>query len=240
MENILMGYLDKRLKKDNYLEKKGIKTAGPVVTISREVGCNGLMLAKLIASRLNERKLIRDWRVLSKEIFRKSAVKLGMLPEHVQRVFKQSDKYTFDEILKAFNNKNYKSEQKIINTLIDVVRSFAIDGYSIIVGRAGHIIANDINNALHIRLTAPLEYRIKTIQVNNNLTRNEALHFIQRVENERTLFRKVICANNLHEELFDLTLNRASYTDAEILDIIEYVMDKKCVLEKAKAKIQYY
>lgn len=235
-----MGYLDKRLKKDDYLEKKGIETAGPVVTISREVGCNGLMLAKLIASRLNKRKLIRDWRVLSKEIFSQSAAELNMLPEHVQRVFKQSDKYIFDEILKAFNNRNYKSEQKIKNTLIDVVRSFAIDGYSIIVGRAGHIIANDIKNSLHIRLIAPLEYRINTIQVNNNLNRDEALHFVQQVENERALFRKAIRVKNLHEELFDLILNRASYTDDEIIDIIEYVMDKKCILEKAKAKFQYY
>ena len=163
-----------------------------------------------------------------------------MQTEHVKRVFKQTDKYTFDEILKAFSNKNYKSEQKIINTLLEVVHSFAIDGYSIIVGRAGHVIASDIKNALHVRLTAPLEYRIKTIQINNDLNREEAILFIKRVEKERVAFRKAIRIDNLREDLFDLTLNRASFTNEEIVDIIEFTLDKKCVMENAKAKIQYY
>jgi cytidylate kinase len=240
MGNILKGYLDERLKKESSPKKKGRETAGPVITISREVGCNGLILAKLITNQLNKRKLVNDWQVLSKEIFYKSAVELNMQTEHVKRVFKQTDKYTFDEILKAFSNKSYKSEQKIINTLLEVVRSFAIEGYSIIVGRAGHVIASDIKNALHVRLTAPLEYRIETIQVNNELNREEAISFIKRVEKERIAFRKPIRIDNLREDLFDLTLNRASFTNEEIVDIIEFTLDKKCVMENGRAKVQYY
>jgi len=234
MGKVLMNYLGKRLKDENYSKKKTIETAGPVITISREVGCNGLKLANLIANRLNKRKTKDDWRVLSKEIFNQSAVELNMQTEHVKRVFKQTDKYTFDEILKAFNNKNYKSEQKIINTLIEVVRTFAIDGYSIIVGRAGHEIANDIKNALHIRLIAPLEYRVNTIQINNELNREKAIQFIKKVEDERILFRKTINVHHIREDLFDLTLNRAAFTNDEIVDIIEFTLDKKCVLGKAK------
>lgn len=240
MSNTLMRYLNKRLKKENPFEKDDWIAAGPVITISREVGCKGLKLANLIAKQLNKRKFLSDWKVLSKEIFYQSAVELNMQPEHVQRVFKQSDKYTFEEILKAFSNKNYKSEQRIINTLLDVVRSFAIDGYSIIVGRAGHIITSDIKNAFHIRLIAPLDYRIKTIQFNHSLSQEEAILFIDRVEKERIAFRKAIHEENLHEELFDLTLNLASFSNDEIVDIIEFAIDKKGVLKNEKIKVQYY
>lgn len=230
MSNVLMGYLNRRLKEDTALEKGNSLIAGPVITISREVGCNGLKLAKLIAIRLNKRRQKHNWQVLSKEIFHKSATELNMKSEDVRRVFKKSEKYVFDEVLKAFSNKNYKSEQKIIKTVIKVVRSSAIDGYSIIVGRAGHIIASDIKNAIHFRLIAPLDYRVKTIQENNDLNREESIQFIKKVEKERIAFRKVIHDDNLHEELFDFTINRASFSNDDIVDIIEFTMDKKGIM----------
>lgn len=240
MGNALMGYLNKRLKEEQTLSKDSWATAGPVITISREVGCNGLKLAKLIADQLNKRKLMTNWRVLSKEIFHQSAIELNMQPDHVRRVFKQSDKYVFDEILKAFSNKNFKSERKIIKTVIDAVRDMAIDGHSIIVGRAGHIIAREITNALHIRLTAPIEYRIKTIQVNNGLNHEEALRFINKVEKERIAFRKAIKEENLREELFDITLNRATFSDEAMVDVIEFALEKRGMLKNSNANVQFY
>jgi cytidylate kinase len=160
--------------------------------------------------------------------------------ERVQRVFKQSDKYTFEEILKAFSNKNYKSEKKIINTVTDVVRSFAIEGHTIIVGRAGHIIANDIKNALHIRLNAPLNFRIEEIQRKDDLSREEAFASIEKIEKERISFRSAIREEKLHEELYDLIINRESFSENEIVDIVELAMEKKGILERVKAKVQYY
>ncbi len=232
MSNVLMGYLNRRLKEDNSFEKGNSITAGPVITISREVGCNGLKLAKLIAARLNSPKQKHDWQVLSKEIFHQSATELNMESKDVRRVFKQSEKYAFDEILKAFSNKNFKSEQKIIKTVIKVVHSSAINGYSIIVGRAGHIIARDIENAIHIRLIAPLDYRVQTIQENNGLNREESIQFIKKVEKERIAFRKAIYDKNLHEELFDFTINRASFSNEDIVDIVEFAMVQKGILKK--------
>jgi cytidylate kinase len=240
MSNALSSYLNKRMKEENSFEKGKWQSAGPVITISREVGCTGLKLARTIANRLNNRKFLSEWRVLSKEIFKQSAEELNMHPEHVRQVFKKSDKYVFDEVIKAFNNKSYKSEQKIVNTVIDAVRSFAIEGYSIIVGRAGHIIANDLKNAFHVRLTAPLEYRIKAIQVNDDLNREEALQFINKVEKERIAFRKAIKKEKLHEELFDITINRATFSDENIVDIIELAMERKGILEDARSKVQFY
>lgn len=240
MSNVLSSYLNKRLKKDNSFEKDGWGSAGPVITISREVGCNGIPLANLLAEKLNEKKRSNLWKVLSKEVFHQSAQELNMEPETVKKVFKQSDRYIFDEILKAFNSKSYKSERKIVNTVTDVVRSFAIDGFCIIVGRASHIIASDIKNALHIRLTAPLDFRIKNIQINNGLNREEAQQFIQKVEKERIAFRKTIKHENLREELFDVTLNRASYSNEKLIEIIELAFDKKEMMEDSNARLQFY
>ena len=223
MGNALMTYLNKRLAEENLFEKHG-KMPGPVITISREVGCNGLDLAQKIAKRLNQQNLKSDWKVLSKEIFYESARELNLNPEKVRKIFKQTDKYAFDEILNAFNNRSFKSERKIIKSVIDVIRTLAFDGFCIIVGRAGHVIAKDIKNALHLRLIAPLEYRVKVIMENKNLNRQEALVFIQKVEQERIAFRKAISEDNPGMDYFDLYINRASFNDEDVVNIIEFAI----------------
>lgn len=235
-----MNYLNRRMKEENPLESSNLGQAGPVITISREVGCNGLVLARMIAERLNKKLTKGAWNVLSKEIFHESAKELDLDPEKVRQTFKKTDRYTFDEILKAFRDKRYKSEERIIKTVREVVRTLAVDGYCIIVGRASHIIASDIKNALHIRLTAPLGYRINTIMTNNKLNRNEAIAFIEKVEKERIAFRKALKENSLREEFFDITINRGSFSNEQAADLIEFAVEKKGILINHKPKIEFY
>jgi len=239
MENVLATYLNKRLSDEKFLGKTETKT-GPVITISREVGCNGLKLADKLASRLNNRRLQNKWRVLSKEVFLESARELDLHPEKVRQIFKRTDKYTFEEILNAFNNKRFKSERIIVKTVINIIRSFAENGFCIIVGRAGHIIAKDISNALHIRLYAPLDYRIHNIMENNQFSKEEAAVFIEKVEKERIAFRKAIREENLRDEYFDLYINRASFEPDATIDLIEQAMDKKQVLKGFSFHMDYF
>lgn len=239
MGNSLLIYLNKRISENTSL-KKNLDVAGPVITISREVGCNGLKLARLLSARLNTYKPNAEWRVLSKEVFLESARELNMEPEKIQKTFKHSNKYTFEEILKAFNDKSYKSERKIVKTVVDVIYSLAIDGYCIIVGRAGHIIAKNIKNALHLRLVAPLDYRINTIMHNNQLNRTEAIDFINKVEKERMIFRTMISDENINSDLFDLCVNRAMFSDEEVVDIIEYAVNKKKIIQPRKNHVDLF
>ena len=225
MSNALLEYLNHRLGEQRATVNRK-KIPGPVITISREVGCNGVKLAEKITDSLNHRNFDFTWKVLSKEVFFHSAKELDMDPEEVKRVFK-FDSYMFNDILNAFGTKKFKSEKKVIKTVIEVIHSFAEDGFCIIVGRAAHIIAQDIKNSLHLRLVAPLEYRIKTIMTNNYLNREEAIEFINKVEKERAAFRRAIKKEALEADCFDLCLNRASFQDKEAVEMIELAAEKK-------------
>ncbi len=238
MSNALMEYLTKRMGEKKVFNT-GNSTPGPLITISREVGCNGNKLAHKITQRLNKKHLGPDWKVLSKEVFYESARELGMEPEKVERVFR-SDSYTFNDILNAFGTKKFKSERKVIKTVNEVIRSFAEEGFCIIVGRAGHIIAHDIHNSLHIRLLAPIEYRIKTIIENNHLNREEAFEFIIKVEKERQAFRKAIRKELPENDIFDLCINRASFQDEEAIDLIELAAEKKNIFKDYGKHIDFY
>jgi len=241
MGNSLLHYLNERMHEEKaYGTAKKSGLAGPVITISREVGCNGLVVARMLAAELNKQRKSEDWKVLSKEIFYKSAQELHLEPEKIQKMFKQTDTSTFDHILKAFGDKHYKSEAKITNTVREVIYSLATSGFNIIVGRASHIIAKDIKNSLHLRLVAPLDYRINTIMENNKLNHEEAHAFIKKVEQERITFRKVLRAESELEVPFDLTINRASFTDQQAIDLIMKAIELKQILADYKTQVQYY
>lgn len=227
----MINYLNKRFEEEKESITRISQSPGPVITISREVGCNGLKLAKLLITKLNSEKPETDWRVVSKEILVASANELNMDIEDVRKTVKQSEKYTFSEILKAFNDKNFKSEKKITKTIIDTILKFATEGYYVIVGRDGHMITKDIEKSLHIRFVAPPDYRVKNIMINNNLSRLKAIEFINRVENERQAFRDSIRPKYMKEELFDITINLEAFSDDEVLDIIRCSIERKKLLK---------
>ena len=225
MSNSLLQYLNNRLGDQRHIKKQS-KAPGPLITISREVGCNGVQLANKLAESLNRQKMEFPWKVLSKEVFYQSARELNLEPEQVKRVFKFDNK-SFNEILNAFGTKKFKSDKKGIKTVIEVIRSFAEDGYCIIVGRAAHIIAHDIKNSVHVRFVAPLEYRIKTIMAKNHLNREEAIDFIKKVDKERALFRIAIRKESLEADCFDLCINRSTFQDEETIELIKLAAQKK-------------
>ena len=240
MGNTLLSYLNKRVGQVDQTGRDS-KQPGPVVTISREVGCCGIELANALRDKLHQAHHQDNWKVLSKEIFQVSAHELDLEPEKVAKIFKQFDRNAFDDILYTFREKRSISEKKVRNTVIEVIRSFAEDGHCIIVGRAGNVITAGIEKSLHIRLVAPPEFKIRTIMRKNQLGYNEAIKFIAEEEKDRQAYRKALTDKHTDlPEIFDLTFNRAQFDTDIIVDFILYVMDKKGMLRDQANKIGYF
>jgi len=241
MENKLITYLDKRLRKEAPTDTL-LNPPGPVITISREVGCNGIKLAQALALHLNQQDPLHKWKVISKEVLFECAKELHLEPDRVNKLLKQSERYTLDEILNTFSYKQFVSDRKIINTVVDVIHSFAVDGFCIIVGRAGHVIAGDIQNALHLKFIAPLEYRIRNIMENNFLDHTQAVEFINRVENERAALRKLVSKDGEKEDLYsyDMIINTANLGIEGCTGIIAECIKHKKILADYRLKPEVY
>jgi len=227
MSNLLLSYLNKRMSETEVVKKSITPVAGPVITISREIGCNGLKMAHILANHFNSKNPDANWKVISKEVFHESAKELDMDSEKVQKILHQQEKFIFDDMLKAFSDKNYKTDLMIVKTVKKIILQIATEGNCIIVGRGGHVIAANIKKALHIRFIAPLEYRINTTMNNNHINHEEAINFIKQVDRERTAFRKVILKKDPQNEIFDITINRAAFSEKEIIELIELAAAKK-------------
>ncbi|MBA4408823.1 MAG: hypothetical protein C0397_05310 [Odoribacter sp.] len=240
MNNTMMVYLNKRLHQNDLKYHSANAQPGPVICISREVGCGGVNIARLLATELDKQTNYKKWKVLSKEILEKSARELSMDPAKLRNYLKEADRNLFDDILSAFSEKRYKSNIKIRKTLIDLISSFASDGFYIIVGRAGHIIARNIEKSLFIKLTAPLEWRVKQIMEKNNMNIGEAIDFIEKTEKERQNFIKHISDENVKNVEFDLTINLSRMKVTEVVSLIMFAAQTRGLLENIKSKVEIF
>jgi cytidylate kinase len=240
MNNTMMVYLNKRLHQHDQKFAEANTQPGPVICISREVGCGGVNMAKLLAVELEKATFCKKWRVVSKEILQESARELDIDPNKLRNYLKEGDRSMFDDILASFSEKRFKSDRKITKTLIDLVSSFANDGYCIIVGRAGHIISRDIEKSLLIRLTAPHDWRIKQIMEKNKMNLREADGFIEKTEKERANLRKHIAGEQTQADEFDLTINLSRMDTKSAIALIIFAAQTKGLLEMHKSKVEVF
>ena len=235
-----MIYLNKRLHQHDPKFLAANTQPGPVICISRDVGCGALAIARLLAAELDKFAVCRRWRVVSKEILQESARELNMEPNKLNNYLKDGDRTVFDDILAAFNEKRFKSDRRITKTLIDLISSFANDGNCIIVGRGGHIISRTIEKSLLIKLTAPADWRTKQIMVKNELNFRQAVEFIERTERERENFRKHIAGEDAQPDEFDLFINLSRMNVSETISLIIHAAQAKGLLESHKSKVEVF
>ncbi|WP_163707617.1 cytidylate kinase-like family protein [Mangrovibacterium lignilyticum] len=241
MDNTLLNYMNRRFGEEGKKKSaSGFKIAGPVITISREVGCSGIKLGRQLAEALNKSVFCKQWQVISKEVLNESAKELKVKPEKVDRIFSSQEHFTFDEILAAFSDKYYKSNRVITKTVREVIHNFASDGCCIIVGRAGHLIASDIDNALHVRLEAPISWRVDVIAANKDMIKSDALKYISETEKEREAFRDHYMKNRNERELFDLTINVSRFTTDQVVKIILTAFEMRGIPEKMRKSVPYF
>ncbi|MGQ7871094.1 cytidylate kinase-like family protein [Sunxiuqinia sp. sy24] len=240
MENSLLNYMNKRFGDINPPHRREKQIAGPVITISRQVGCGGVKIARLLAEALNEFVICKKWEVISKEVLHESARQLELDPRKVNRLFTPDEHTTFDEIIEAFNARMYKSDRVILKTVKEVIKGFAVDGCCIIVGRAGHIIAKDIEHSLHVRFEAPLEWRIEEIASRKSISTDDAFKIINETEKKRAAFRKHYTNKKHPEELFDLTINVSKFKEDEVVKLIKSAIELKGITERFRSNISYF
>lgn len=217
MNDVFHEYMSKRLNEITFSDYH--KEAGPILTISRAAGCTANQIAKKIANKINA-ATNKKWEVINKEILQESAKELQLKPRKLKEIYKNQERSLMDEIAQAFISNTYQIERKLRKTIVDVILRFAFEGNKIIVGRASNIICSGIKKSLHIRIDAPLEWRIQNIMQSKNFNKDQALIYITNTEKNRADFRKSVKGKKVICEDFDLTINQTKFSDEEIIEII--------------------
>jgi cytidylate kinase len=197
---------------------------GPVVTISREVGCPAKKLAACLTERMNglPRSRAKDhpWRWISKEIMLESARELKVDSSQIRHIFDYKSRGVLEDLLLAQSKDFYQSDLKIRTTIAKVIRNFANKGNAIIVGRGGVAITRDIPKSIHIFLEAPLEWRAMRVAEKNNFSIDQARSYALNIDKKRSHFRDFFQGKGTDYSRFDIKFNCMTLSVEEIVEII--------------------
>jgi len=192
----------------------------PCVTISREFGCQAYPLAEALHARLNAgAKTGAEWTVLDRLLLEKIAQKSGYAKAELEYITQVDP--TFQSMLTTFMGREHADPFEVFFYIKKTVRYFAKAGNSIIVGRGGVCLTQDLPQVLHVRLTAPMAFKLKTIMAYMGNTKEEAREHIEARQAERDEFTRHFTKMDLSDpHLYHLLINNEKFTVTEMTDII--------------------
>ncbi len=198
----------------------------PCVTISREFGCQAYPLAEALHARLNETsKNGAEWTVLDRLLLEKIAKKSGYAKAELEYITQVDP--TFQSMITTFMGREHADPFEVFFYIKKTVRYFAKAGNSIIVGRGGVCLTQDMSHVLHVRLTAPLAFKLKIIMAYMGNTEKEARKHIETRQAERDEFTRHFTKMDLSDpHLYHLLINNDKFSVAEIADIIIERLDR--------------
>lgn len=218
----LQSYFEKRF----ILEKEAKPTKKTAfITFSRQTGCNGNGIAMDLVKALKAEG--HKWTFMNKEVLEDAANKLKIDPSKIQYVFENRKKTHVDDVLSALSSKYYKSDKIVRKTITEVIRHYAIEGNIIIVGRAGIATTSDLPGGLHIRFTAPYEWRFGALKKRSEFKDVDVAAFIKRHDLKKTKLIEDFYGKNFNEIQFDLMINCAAFTRPQIISLIIESMKMK-------------
>ncbi|MDT8402091.1 MAG: cytidylate kinase-like family protein [Bacteroidales bacterium] len=219
MKEKFFKYFDERYR-DNVL-KDPSEDFGPVITISRQTGCDAVAVAKKLVLRLNREENTTRWRWVDKEILVNTARELNTGAYNVESYVKRHELSGFSEILMSLSGK-YISDARVKKTIKEVVLTICKDGYVVLVGRGGVALTGSVKKALHVRLVAPFYWRVNNIMKKKELDIEAAEEFtVDTDEKRHTLIINFLDKKPVNlDYLFDVTLNRSSFSVDQISGIL--------------------
>ena len=139
------------------------------ITVSRKVGTHGSDIAKRVASELG-------YQFYDTEAIHHMAQELGVL-ESVREV---------DEKAPSFFQRIFSQRPAVyLERLYSVIYELAKQGDAVFLGRGSHLLLRDFPCALHVRVTASPESRVRTL-LDQGFTREAAVRAIRRSDDERS------------------------------------------------------
>jgi cytidylate kinase len=232
-------YFDERYRQTVLSKPAG--QDGPVITISRQTGCDARLVAEHVVEYLNRNYSVTKWKWVDKDIIYRIAAELNTDTQRVESIFKGRELSNLSEMIMAFSG-SFVTDSRVKKAIRDVVLSICKEGYIVLVGRGGVSIAREIPNSLHVRLVAPLYWRVENVMKKKNMDIEAAEEFVVDTDEKRfNLIQTFLDKKSLNMDyLFDATINREFFGIPETAELIVSMYDKKLcrlVAEKRKRKL---
>ena len=192
----------------------------PFITISRRYGCEGAALAHRLVEILNER--CRDsipWVCYDHELLEKIA----------------NDARLYGEVVESLESARRQKMAKVLDAILDrmatdaaamrkeaeVVRALALHGRAVLLGRGSYLVTQDLKTGLHVRLIAPVDWRVIKVTATRGATAAQAVEIVMEGEDRRDSYMREHFAQHGDEAINpDLVIDNSRFNLVQIGDIV--------------------
>lgn len=201
---------------------------GPVITISRLTGCDGREVAASLVTQLNMKYNTTRWKWVDKDIIYHAAHELKTDTQRIETYYKGLALSDVSQMIMAFSG-SFVTDSSVKKAIRDVVLTMAREGHVVIIGRGGVAITGDMTNALHIRLVAPLYWRVQNVMKKKEMLIKKAEEYILETDEKRhkLLIDFLEKKPQVIDYLFDATLNRNAFSIDQLSSLIVSMYEAK-------------
>ncbi|RLD04509.1 MAG: cytidylate kinase-like family protein [Chloroflexi bacterium] len=167
-----------------------------VITISRELGCDGDTIAQEVAKKLG-------YHLIDKEFVGAVMSEYGLI--EFDREYDHLP--TFWE---KFDMQKEERREVLVDMLNRVIRAVAQHGNVVILGRSGYVILNEFADVLNVRIQAPKSFRVQRVAEQDGSSLEKAEEKVLESDKVRSIFIETfydIQWESVND--FDICINRS-------------------------------
>lgn len=208
-------------------EKKSQLDNFPCITLSREFGCEGIPTARHLTEILSTNEY--PWVIFHRELISEISKKQEMLIDLTNTLEEEYRGYFHQYIEHLLSHKPL--DLQVYKKMAKTVRLLALRGRTIILGSGAAIIAPDIPNVLHVRLQAPVKFRIERVAKMMNISESQAKEEIKSREVKRQNFIYEFTRKDLTDpKYYHLVLDNSLLNAEQISQLIFQALTIKKML----------
>lgn len=194
-----------------------------IITISRGTYSGGKELAKCLAEKLEYRLLSRE------ELLADANREFGVSEQKLETALLHKPGF-FEGV--SLERKHFIAY--LVAALCKEVRSDNV----IYQGQAGHLLLHGIPHHLRLKVVADMEYRIKAAVERSGFTREKAMQYIKRIDDDRDKWVKSMYDVDRNDPLtYDMIINLEHVSVASACDVVSEIAERDFKMTPESQKI---
>jgi cytidylate kinase len=191
----------------------------PIVTISRQHGSFGTAIAQAVSDRLR-------YEYVDKVKIGEALTGQGLEALEVEK---------YDEKRPSLWESFSAQSKRFIHLLQAAIYDFARIGNIVILGRGGQVLLKDVPGALHARIVAPFDYRVKRIMEREGYSEKESERILRRHDRDSSGYIRSFFGVDWDDQtLYDMVINTKTISVDTGVKMITDAMDSPEFKESLK------
>ena len=185
----------------------------PLITISREPGSKGRLVAQQLAEQLNldlfGGKIIHE------------VAKSANMSERVVSTLDEKGRSFMDELVATLEGKRHLWDYEYLSHLAKIIHTIGEHGPAVLLGRGANFIL-PTDKTFRVRIIAPQKLRVKNFADEFNTSEEEAERDVRNVDSDRRAFiRKYFHADITDPINYNLVINTGNFSVNAVVEIIK-------------------